>query len=261
MLKTIFHGLLLGLVLLSPPGWAALGEAEAVNLSGMQRMLSQRIAKNYLMIGAEVRSDVATRQLEQSLSQFESNLASLEQYGDDPAIDQQLVRVGTLWQSYRSQVSALPSREGALRVLALSDQLLAECETLVQRIEQHSASQNAHLVNRSGRQRMLSQRIAKLYLALSWELPQPDLQKDFEQAVNEFSLALEELRAAPQNTASINAALTKANAQWAFSQSGFRLSASTRYVPTLISTTCDTLLKQMDGLVLAYAELPASKAL
>ena len=41
--------LLLALAL-SLPTWA-LSNAEAVNMSGLQRMLSQRIAKSYLMLG------------------------------------------------------------------------------------------------------------------------------------------------------------------------------------------------------------------
>ncbi len=254
-------GLLLGLLLLSPTGWAAIGAAEAVNLSGMQRMLSQRIAKNYLMIGAEVRAEQANLQLDESLARFESNLLALDGYASSPLIEQQLQRVTLLWQEYRSLVLQRPEREAALRVLSLSDQLLAECETLVARIEQSGAGRSAHLVNRSGRQRMLSQRIAKLYLALSWKLPQQELQTQFGQAVDEFGQALDELRAAPENSAAIDAALAKASAQWEFSQNGFRLSADARYMPTLISITCETLFEQMEGLTRAYAELPENTGL
>jgi nitrate/nitrite-specific signal transduction histidine kinase len=261
MLKKTFCSLLLGLALLSPSGWAAIGAAEAVNLSGMQRMLSQRIAKNYLMIGAEVRPEQANQQLDESLAHFESNLLALEAYASSPAIEQQLQRVALLWQDYRSLVLQRPNRESALVVLSLSDQLLAECEQLVLRIEQSSGSRSAQLVNRSGRQRMLSQRIAKLYLALSWKLPQQDLHPQFEQAVSEFGQALEQLRAAPENSPAINQGLAKASAQWAFSQSGFRLSSDARYVPTLISVTCETLFKQMDSLTQAYAGLPENAGL
>ncbi|WP_324734404.1 type IV pili methyl-accepting chemotaxis transducer N-terminal domain-containing protein [Pseudomonas paeninsulae] len=256
MRKKNWCGLLFGLVLLSPSLWAAIGAAEAVNLSGMQRMLSQRIAKNYLMIGAEIRPEQANQQLDESLARFESNLLALDGYTSSPPIEQQLQRVTLRWQEYRNLILQRPDRDSAMRVLTLSDQLLAESETLVAQIERSSGGRTAQLVNRSGRQRMLSQRIAKLYLALSWRLPNTELQTQFEQAVDEFNQALEELRAAPENNAAINAALAKASAQWEFSQRGFQLSEDARYVPTLISITCETLLKQMDGLTRAYAELP-----
>ena len=50
----------------------------------------------------------------------------------------------------------------ARRLLELSDQLLAQSEQVVQLLERHSGGQSARLVNRSGRHRMLSQRIATL---------------------------------------------------------------------------------------------------
>ncbi|MDM8349986.1 type IV pili methyl-accepting chemotaxis transducer N-terminal domain-containing protein [Pseudomonas sp. sp1636] len=256
MRKKNWCGLLLSLVLLSPSVWAAIGTAEAVNLSGMQRMLSQRIAKNYLMIGAEVRPEQARQQLDESLARFESNLLALDDYASSPPIEQQLQRVALRWQEYRNLIMQHPEPDSAMQVLSLSDQLLAESEALVTQIERSSGARTAQLVNRSGRQRMLSQRIAKLYLALSWKLPDKELQTQFELAVDEFNQAMEELRAAPENNAAINTALAKASAQWEFSQRGFHLSEDARYVPTLISVTCETLLKQMDGLTRAYAELP-----
>lgn len=246
--------LLLGLTAL--PGWADLSDAEAVNLSGLQRMLSQRIAKDYLMIASEVRPDLAASQLEESLAHFESNLLALQAYTQARSLDAPLQQVTTLWQRYRQQVEASPSQTAALTVLDLSDELLSASEALVQRIEQQSSSPTSGLVNRSGRQRMLSQRIAALYLALSWQLPRAGLQEQFEQAVTEFGQTLEVLGAAPQNSPAIHAALAKANAQWAFSKRGFELSGETRYVPTLISTTCDNLFERMHSLTLAYADLP-----
>lgn len=140
-------------------------------------------------------------------------------------------------------------------MLALSDQLLAQSEKVVQLIQQQSGKKSAQLVNRSGRQRMLSQRIAKLYLARSWRLPEADLEQKFQQAVDEFDTALSELKNAPLNTPEINAALRKVEAQWSFSRAGFRLSDDSRYVPTVITTTTETLLKQMNELTSDYEAL------
>lgn len=139
-----------------------------MNLSGMQRMLSQRIAKSYLMIGAEVRSEQALQQLDQSVARFENNYQALAEYAPSAEIGAALEQVGESWQHYRELALSRPTREQAVLLLALSDQLLAQSEALVQLIEAHTGSAGARLVNRSGRQRMLSQRIAKLYLALSW---------------------------------------------------------------------------------------------
>ena len=253
---------LLGLTwtLLCPPAWAAIDDAEAMNLSGMQRMLSQRIAKSYLMIGAEVRSEQALQQLDQSVARFENNYQALAEYAPSAEIGAALEQVGESWQHYRELALSRPTREQAVLLLALSDQLLAQSEALVQLIEAHTGSAGARLVNRSGRQRMLSQRIAKLYLALSWRLPVEGLEQQLQQATSEFEAAQQELLGAEQNTPQIAAALQKVEAQWRFARAGFQLSADARYVPTVITTTTETLLWQMNELTSAYAAVMQEKS-
>ncbi|MES2819912.1 MAG: type IV pili methyl-accepting chemotaxis transducer N-terminal domain-containing protein [Pseudomonadota bacterium] len=257
MLKKTLKGLAvgLGLAVLAFPSWAAIDTAEAMNLSGMQRMLSQRIAKSYLMLGAQIRTEVASQQLDQSVAKFESNYLALNAYAPSAEIRTALSDAGQTWQLYRQLALSPPDKQQALQVLELSDRLLAQSEQVVQLIERHAGNSGAQLVNRSGRQRMLSQRIAKLYVALSWRLPVSDLEGQFQQAVDEFELALQNLQGAEQNTPAIAQALKQAEAQWRFSRAGFRLSADSRYVPTVISTTTETLLWQMNDLTKAYEGL------
>ncbi len=252
MLKPIISGLLLSLTLFSAPSMAAISAAEAMNLSGMQRMLSQRIAKTYLMIGAEVRAEQAEEQLDQSIAKFESNYLALNEYAPTEAIKTALAEAGQTWQAYRELALSRPDKQRAATMLELSDQLLLQSELVVQLLERHSGGQSARLVNRSGRQRMLSQRIAKLYLAMSWRLPVNDLESAFNQAVDEFDQALHELQQANQNTPAIAEGLQHAETQWRFTRAGFKLSADSLYVPTVISTTTETLLWQMHELTNQY---------
>lgn len=151
-----------------------------------------------------------------------------------------------------------PDREQSAELLRLAERFLAQSEALVQEIERHSGNHAARLVNRSGRQRMLSQRIAMLYLAMSWKLPEQRLREDFDAAVAEFERGLEELNKAPQNTEAINRQLEQIAAQWRFARAGFSLADDSRFVPTVIVTTSDSLLRKIEQLTLDYERLAGS---
>nr|WP_251989749.1 type IV pili methyl-accepting chemotaxis transducer N-terminal domain-containing protein [Stutzerimonas stutzeri] len=200
--------LLLGLLAGSLSCQAAISDAEAVNRAGMQRMLSQRIAKNYLMIGTDTRVDLAASQLDSSIASLEENAQLLGDYAPSDGIRKALDETTQTWHQYRQLALSRPDREQSAELLRLAERFLAQSEALVQEIERHSGNHAARLVNRSGRQRMLSQRIAMLYLAMSWKLPDQRLREDFDAAVAEFERGLDELnkrrRTPRQSTASSN---------------------------------------------------------
>lgn len=251
----ISASLLLALLVSSAPAQAAISDAEAVNRAGMQRMLGQRIAKSYLMIGTETRVDLAASQLDNSIATTEENADLLQDYAPNESIRKALSDANETWLQYRQLALTKPDTERSAEVMRLAERFLAQSETLVQAIERHSGNQAARLVNRSGRQRMLSQRIAMLYLAMAWKLPDAQLNSKFDAAVAEFERGLDELRKAPQNTDSVMRQLEQVSAQWRFARAGFNLAEDSQYVPTVIVTTSDSLLRKMEKLTEAYQRL------
>lgn len=256
--QKLTHLLFLSLLLGTLPCQAAINDAEAVNRAGQQRMLSQRVAKSYLMIGTDTRTEQALTQLDQSVARAEENSLLLADYAPNAAIRAAVDEAFATWQQFRELALGKPDKANSLDVLRLAERFLSQSEGLVKRIEQHNGSQAAHLVNRSGRLRMLSQRIAMLYLALSWNLPAPELKREFVTAVQEFDEGLAELHGARQNTAAITQRLDQIDKQWRFARAGFQLADESRYVPTVIVTTSESLLQKLEALTADYANLAQS---
>jgi nitrate/nitrite-specific signal transduction histidine kinase len=192
-----------GLLNFCLPAWAKLSDAEAVNVSGLQRMLSQRIAKSYLMIGQKVSVLEAQKQRQASVELFDKNLLALKEYAPTTDISKGLNNVEGVWLGYKKRVLTPPQRDNALTVIRQSDEVLKLSEVVVKLIQDYSKVSGAKLVNVSGRQRMLSQRIGKLYLTKSWGLQYDGLDQDLQTAISDYDNALQMLSTSEVNTGEI----------------------------------------------------------
>ena len=251
--------ILLCVLFTSMTAHAITNDAEAANKAGRQRMLSQRIALNYFMIGTSTNTALATQRTDASIAEFHSNLMELRDYIKDPATLTLLDKESALWNDYSSLAISKPNLTQGLRVLQLSDQLLAACNDVVLKITTKAASGIPRLVDTAGRQRMISQRLGKYYFAMMWKVGDSRLEGNFLKVMQEFDTNIGILLQAPENTPAITTALNRANADWALSKAVFKQYKSGRFAPSIISTTTESLLKSMNGITNMYVALAAAK--
>lgn len=218
-----FNARLFGLVLFclalavasATPAYAEpLSASAAINKAGRQRMLSQRIVKVYCQIGMHILSGKSKAILESSSSLFDTQLAELKQYSDQPEFQEAIAQEEQLWSRVKLITTAPASLDGARKLLELDEKLLQAADHLAKFIEKTSNTQSGHLVNIAGRQRMLSQRVTKFYMLKNWGFDQPEILNGIEQSQKEFGVAMQELESSPQNTPQINQSLSRARKQW-----------------------------------------------
>lgn len=190
---------------------------EAINKAGRQRMLSQRMLKAWLALGQRLDGTRADKVLADSLALFDRQLAELRAFAPTEAIRTTYDQLDTLWGTLKDALTgAPPSLSAAPALLGMDGKVLALAHQGTQQLEQHAGKPLSQLVNLAGRQRMLSQRMAKFQLALAWSVPKTDAAKQIDAARGEFLTALDTLAAAPETTAAIQEQIVLARQQWVF---------------------------------------------
>lgn len=235
----------------APAQPAELTRAEAINKAGRQRMLTQRIVKSYCQVGLGVEAASARVQLDEALALFEAQLAELRPLA--PRAAGELVE---LWQPFRALAAAAPSRDGAKRLRDSGAGLLQAAERLTGELERSGGGALGRLVNLAGRQRMLSQRIAKAYMLATWGIGDAAEREEMRAAAAEFGAALELLRAAPQNTRELRTELAAVALQWEWLAAAAARHGEPAY-PLVVADASEAILQRMEKITRMYAALDA----
>ena len=247
--------LCVGALLLAGSACAAQADLAAlIDAAGRQRMLTQRIVKAYCQVGLQVTPEVSRAQLTGAIKRFDRQLVRLS--ADAPNADARgaAKRVAQQWRGMR-QVAAGPVNRDAAQVLAARGEgVLQASQALVVLLENAAGTAQARLINLAGRQRMLSQRLAKLYMLRAWDIDSASVQADIEASGKEFAAALASLRAARENTPAIRAELEAVALQWEWFRSAVELQGAESYA-LVVADASESILNSMELITAKYAQL------
>lgn len=227
--------------------------SSAINKAGRQRMLTQRMVKAYSMVGIGVQVTTANQQLDGAIKLFEEQLAELKAFAPSEKIKTSLGNVDALWKPFKEVLIKPNSRANAKVLLLTNDDLLRAAHKVVLQLQDESGTSFGRLVNISGRQRMLSQRMAKFYMLRAWGFNSDEILADAGKAKSEFKSALDELIAAPENTETLSKELREAEKQWKLLKHG--LERNKKLIPLIVAMTSEKVLVKMNEITGMYEAL------
>ncbi len=198
---------------------------KAINISGKQRMLSQKMSKAYLLMSQGIENDKIKKELNSSKFIFEKQLQILKANASSSSTKLYIKQVYKIWDDFKKIISQDASNANALRIMDINTDLLKNCHQVVLSIERSSNYNNKffenndqeliNTINVSGKQRMLSQRMC-LYFAAIKAYPKNKAEyRDTLRAVfEEFSLVIGDLLISTFNTTEIEEEIGVIMALW-----------------------------------------------
>ncbi|MDA8254491.1 MAG: type IV pili methyl-accepting chemotaxis transducer N-terminal domain-containing protein [Betaproteobacteria bacterium] len=249
MLRSIW---LLVLCLAALPAQAA-GDAEAINLAGQQRMLSQRIVKSWCQIGLNVQPGVSKRQLDESLRRFEDNLKALEGVAAGSEARGALAGLRAAWAPLRTSALGVIRQADAALLDARAEDVLMAAERLTRALQDQSAAPVSRWVNLAGRQRMLSQRLVKVYMLRQWGVDNARLRDELDSVQNEFSGALASMQQRAGNSAAVREEVDKLALQWEWLRTALATEGAESF-RLILAEGGDAVLELADQVTLLYQQ-------
>lgn len=192
---------------------SAAGCAEAVNRAGQLRMLSQRLVKLHALRGI-----APGPLLDDSARRVDANLGALDKSLSKATHGDLLDAVRAAWAALKAPLFATGAAAASLAdVDALAERMLLHADRLVSALEAGATMTSLHVINVSGRQRMLSQRVAKqaLLATLLGGGAAAQAQAEGDRAAESFEQALGYLQGVPLSTPDIVESLHAAGQAWA----------------------------------------------
>lgn len=225
-----------------------------INIAGKQRMLSQRIAKDYLYAGKKVATAKAQKQLVASIATLKESHKQLVTSINDEEIKNLLAFVEMGTEDFEMTANEPFNIDNAQLIIDLSESMLEGSQYVVHSLKETITIKESEIVEIAGKQRMLGQRIAKYYIAYQSGIKDKNTIDQMNTAVALFAKSHEQLLANQTNTPDINKKLNQINRLWKIVYK-FYLNIEKGGLPLIVFNTTDDITKKMDAVTQLYVEL------
>ncbi|CAA6802274.1 MAG: Unknown protein [uncultured Aureispira sp.] len=199
---------------------------EAINKATRQQTLTQRIAKVYLAINNNLYDPKLYQERDAAIELFQSQLDELKLYAPTDKTKASLKHVQLLWKDYKAVANWSINEEGAVKVLQLCDAILFASDLLSMAYQEYAQELNEgtfnhietlniiKLIETTGTQRMLTQRMMLFYLAAKQNIDLANSQQKLALEVEKYKNTLKQLENADLHSQDIRTELKVIQQDW-----------------------------------------------
>jgi len=227
--------------------------SKLIDIAGKQRMLSQRIAKDYIYIGKKIAISKADKQLKESLNEFFKIHNELILLIHDSEI-KNLLEFVTLSSTELNEVANKDfTLDNAYLILDLTESMLEGNQYIVDSLKESHKIKESEILEKAAKQRMLAQRIAKYYIAYQSGIKDENTVDSMKDTIKQFSENLKILLANQDNGLKIDKKLKEIDKLWKIVHK-FYTNIEKGGLPLIVFNTTDNITKKMDEITKLYIQ-------
>ena len=227
--------------------------SKLMDIAGKQRMLSQRIAKDYMYVGKKIATSKADKQLKASLSEFLKIHNELTMLITDSEIKNLLDFVALSSNELKETANKDFTLDNAHLILDLTESMLEGNQYIVDSLKEAHKIKESNILEKAAKQRMLSQRIAKYYIAYQSGIKDENTVNSMKDTVKQFSENLKILLKNKDNNLKIDKKLKEIDKLWKIVHK-FYNNIEKGGLPLIVFNTTDNITKKMDEVTKLYIQ-------
>jgi hypothetical protein len=244
-----------GAIIIAPAARSANAEislATAINRCARFRALPQRCAKLYTQMTLNVLPDKSGATLATALRLIQAGFDELAAGKYSADVAQQIALTKSSAASLTAMAASTPKRDAVAAVSAEADKMTAQAIKATDMLTTYAKSGSAKIIDTAGKQRFLSQRIAKNYFLMATGLNASSIRSQMLADRTEFKAAITAMQNAPISTSLIRGDLELLNGQWVMFESAIDKMPDRLNAMEDVATSSERLLEVANSLTNRY---------